>query len=451
MSTRSEPERIYFWDLPKDAFEAFLDVREELESFRETGEDDSNIVDEISMRKAASFVEENLEKFPSLAFVVNEYDQSLLAMCMVAILLATDVCTDQSPCLSIWQRLVNKLIVANPHALTWTIEKNKSILDPLTTGQPFLNCMANVIVRNYIWVFGSVKGDCRDVNVYKGRVFDPAARLMLLHIHGYAPAWAVLNYCKMFPQKLYYQPHFGNLLLCALNTGFGSNVCSSKLFIAMAKQVPEAMMKKDSDGRTPLHLACIGLTGEEWPIHSHAAPDLAEICLFLIDECTEAIFTRDDAKLTPLEHLAADGYGDRIAKHVTIAMIKKIHAVSPGCTLPVAKMKLPRNANFIVDVDHIVRKKALLDLEMQKLMIAPGMLRSYDDHVLTQVYASWARTRMEAIMRINLDEVVVEQRIERALSMFYGYRTDLDYLADPSLTWHSYRYNPTVDWSHLSS
>ena len=466
MNFPPKPERIYFWDLPKDAFEAFLDLRNQLEaiSIVELTDADRSIND--TSTDLIALMKSQVDKFPMLVNAIDEADRSFLALCIRVVHFTIAYAEDEA-CFTPWLDAMKWLIEKNPYSLVWLCDVTctpNALIDesPLEwicreeceEFEPLLIW----ITRYYVWIFRCVEHNFMGHN--NKRIQDPHFELLMYHTHGVVPASAVQHFCELFPEALASTSYLGSITLLYLSLlVVDQRVCCSSLFKWIAQQAPEAMMHPDGLGcnMLPLHMACVRLTSHggldpTLEIHQDSIPDLTEICLFLISECPEAIFVEDSFNRTPLHILHIFGRNKPEVNLVIIAMIKAIHELSPGSLLaqqccglvePLSEWYSDAGKGFLWELDFTVGRQALLRQEALLLLKARASLAASSFSAVVEGYMCWSSQRLKVVKAFYL--LFDSSEIDVLLQLFFpSYK-------DPALTWDEYRYNPFEDWASLHS
>ena len=481
MNIPPEPARIFFFDLPVDAFNAFVSLRNQLEDNRSL--DKQYPQDQEGFTKAGmamiTSIQENVQCFPELVNAVDENGRSLLALAFHMYSFGDYVLSDPpwEPCgEKAWKDVIKYLIDKNPHALSWNfVEQGRdrrrhyesSPENPLTKILDLYEATNIVehITRHYSWIFGLIS-----INVWEGGEettpakkwfkckFNPFESLLGCHTRGHAPAWAVKSFFQSHSQALWCRPFSTSILHCCLLGHYV--VCCPRLFKWIGEQVPGAMLAQNQRGRTPLLIACKKLARG---CSTGTTVYMTNICLFLISECPESLVVPDDKQMYPLCYLAsATKFGENaLVKRVVVEAIKKLHDLFPGIsTLPsrhkfeAGEGPILEGHSLIQEINDAVQKRSRLRLEALQLRDIGEYLKSSGLSALGEAYSCWSSPRQATLMgtydslvetmNVQVDKIVIKYSSWRVrYNRYPWYHDDNEEWREEE---YSNPYNPFEDW-----
>ena len=127
----------------------------------------------------------------------------------------------------------------------------------------------------------------------------------------------------------------------------GSAECDADLFKWMAEKCPSNMLKTDSFGQTPLHIACRSLSRH--PGYNSKS----EICKYLIAKCPESVRIMTDRSPLPIHELQSHCQHRRV-KEVVVCLLREY---TESYDMTASGGRVPSSVSFIQ------RIKPLLDEE----------------------------------------------------------------------------------------
>ena len=319
------PDRIYFWDLSSQgAFDAFDNLRWRI--YRPTRENTINLIEDLHAAYTT---------YPELAYVVCEEEWSLLTYCLEAVAPSPMSHEDQESHLIScgWENVLKFLVFENPYALLWNFRFDKHEYrvckySPLNEFIKRFGAWAiPFLVNEFPWVFAR-KATRDKTNIL--------TTLMLGHaiFHDF-PASVIKAFYQSYPECIpeVIDPKLGCTVIHAF-VSLRNHTCCPKLFKWIVEQgPPEILTQVNSRGRTPLHEACAAM---EY-MRDESAPDLAEITLYLMSKCPEAIKMKCPygrapiREYKPLISATTPTVQVAYAKLLTVSMLKTLHSAPVFC------------------------------------------------------------------------------------------------------------------------
>ena len=238
---------------------------------------------------------------------------------------------------------IKLLIETNPSALLWHSNTGKSTILNIAA-DPSHCALMLWIATNYQWVLDHER--CLEDL--------PAFHLLFRYVHrrgtnNDCTAAIIQQFFETYPQGLAQEHEGGYTPLHAVL--IGSAECEHDLFTWIADQCPSNMLKRNSRGCTPLHIACRSLA-------RHRGDDSSEICKYLIEQCPESIRVLDNMERLPIHELLQQCQRFRTVKEVVVSLLR---AYPESYNMATSRNPLPSPSS----VPFIQRIKTLLAEERE--------------------------------------------------------------------------------------
>lgn len=310
---------------------------------------------------------------PILARIVNEMDESLLSVACSNLNLDTS------------HHVIKSLIEAYPSALIgppgddWPID--------MIVGHPRHCILMPWIASNYTWILDDEL--CQE--------FPPVFDLLQMYAQRHrtcCTATTLKQFLEAYPRALTQQhPNDDDNVLHKIlfpNYAYRRIECEVGLFKWMAERCPSSNLSgTDSEGHTPLHLACMALA-------EHKGNDSSEICKYLIQKCPESIrmHTIQTYHYLPIHYLQHE-CGYQSVREITVCLLRE-YRESYDIRHPVFGQP-PSSSPFIESIkplldEEIDLKETVASLKESSSSLTKAVACTNDQLMRSAftVYDSWA-------------------------------------------------------------
>ena len=256
---------------------------------------------------------------PNLSRVVSERQcQSLLSAAVSNLNLATS------------QRVIKCLIQANPTALLWLPtadaydvayhERNSTIPIYMIVRHPVHCLLMPWIITHYPWVLD------HEYCLERSPVFE-LLDMYTDRSNNNCGAATIKQFFEAYPRAFHMEDSHVYRYGYPVHRILRLQECGVDLFKWIAERCPGSLLlETNSDGYTPLHLACKLLREclEDHPVEIQAVMDLSEICKYLIDKCPDSVCivsSRSSDEDLPI-HFLLPYCGHRVAREVVVCLLR---------------------------------------------------------------------------------------------------------------------------------